>query len=619
MPTRARRRKPNTAGAKSKSEKQAVPAPAPHRPRNAAFVSALFSRYRTLQSEGWTPNLVSGLILLTMVRVLGAVFGVMSDCDEAYNYWEPLHYMMYGRGLQTWEYSPKYALRSYAYLLPYAFTARGTAKLASFSASVSSTGGWDKVREFYSIRVAQALISAISELALYDSAVWRFGPRRGRVFLALLATSPGIFRAAPELLPSSFAMITLTSAWSYWLVGEFPKAVGFVAFAGLFGWIYAAAAALPMALHVMYRRGVGRFVHYAVGAAVPIAGCMVAIDSYYYGRPVLVPLLHVLYNVFPVAGAGPELFGVEPFMYYVINMVLNVPLAVPMVALLPAQLLLQAVGARIWDDAKSTMNRCIFLSGPLVMGALMAAVPHKEERFLAPLYPMLALLSAVVLIDWLDFISRFLPAPNDVKSNTIKLFTISAVAFTAALGVSRAYMQTHAFGAPLRIYSAFARDQLAKLPDKGPDINLCLGKEWHRFPSHFFIPNQRVKVRFVKHGFNGALPHYYVDTPLASRVHQDGMNMFNEAQPSQWFNVSSDNACHYLVDLDLSHREPETTSSDSEEVESIPQAARHVLYSEPFLDVERSPAGIRAFWIPRHNDRLVYGNYVVVRNKYLSL
>ena len=44
------------------------------------------------------------------------------------NYWEPAHYLMYGYGLQTWEYSPQYALRSYYYLWHYI----PVAKLVSF-------------------------------------------------------------------------------------------------------------------------------------------------------------------------------------------------------------------------------------------------------------------------------------------------------------------------------------------------------------------------------------------------------------------------------------------------------------------------------------------------------
>ena len=41
----------------------------------------------------------------------------ISDCDETFNYWEPLHYLIYGKGFQTWEYDPQYGLRSYFYIL----------------------------------------------------------------------------------------------------------------------------------------------------------------------------------------------------------------------------------------------------------------------------------------------------------------------------------------------------------------------------------------------------------------------------------------------------------------------------------------------------------------------
>ena len=34
-----------------------------------------------------------------------------------------MHYLMYGTGFQTWEYSPLYALRSYTYILMHALPA----------------------------------------------------------------------------------------------------------------------------------------------------------------------------------------------------------------------------------------------------------------------------------------------------------------------------------------------------------------------------------------------------------------------------------------------------------------------------------------------------------------
>jgi len=64
--------------------------------------------------------LVVHLIALFCFRALSAFFSPVMDCDETFNYVEPLHLLMYGRGLQTWEYSSEYSLRSYLFLWPYA-------------------------------------------------------------------------------------------------------------------------------------------------------------------------------------------------------------------------------------------------------------------------------------------------------------------------------------------------------------------------------------------------------------------------------------------------------------------------------------------------------------------
>jgi hypothetical protein len=52
----------------------------------------------------WCPGFQSGFLLLAALRVFGAASLPLADCDETFNYWEPTHYLMYGRGLQTWEY-----------------------------------------------------------------------------------------------------------------------------------------------------------------------------------------------------------------------------------------------------------------------------------------------------------------------------------------------------------------------------------------------------------------------------------------------------------------------------------------------------------------------------------
>lgn len=44
------------------------------------------------------------------------MFAPIQDCDETFNYWEPTHYLSHGYGLQTWEYSPDFAIRSWLYI-----------------------------------------------------------------------------------------------------------------------------------------------------------------------------------------------------------------------------------------------------------------------------------------------------------------------------------------------------------------------------------------------------------------------------------------------------------------------------------------------------------------------
>jgi hypothetical protein len=52
----------------------------------------------------YSPSFKLAFLILALVRSGSAVFNIMSDCDEVFNYWEPTHFMLYGYGLQTWEY-----------------------------------------------------------------------------------------------------------------------------------------------------------------------------------------------------------------------------------------------------------------------------------------------------------------------------------------------------------------------------------------------------------------------------------------------------------------------------------------------------------------------------------
>lgn len=90
-------------------------------------------------------------------RICAALWSHITDCDETFNYWEPLHYLLFGSGLQTWEYSPEFALRSYTYLLVHGAPAYVYQRV--FQAS--------PVLVFYFVRFLLGVTCAIVEVYFY--------------------------------------------------------------------------------------------------------------------------------------------------------------------------------------------------------------------------------------------------------------------------------------------------------------------------------------------------------------------------------------------------------------------------------------------------------------------
>jgi alpha-1,2-mannosyltransferase len=59
---------------------------------------------------------ISAFYCFLIANWIAAAYAPIQDCDETFNYWEPTHYLSHGYGKQTWEYSPEYAIRSWAYI-----------------------------------------------------------------------------------------------------------------------------------------------------------------------------------------------------------------------------------------------------------------------------------------------------------------------------------------------------------------------------------------------------------------------------------------------------------------------------------------------------------------------
>ena len=241
----------DTAATESPSFDLPTPPPSIHRLQRLETISNLLSPSTPASSFDFPPTRLFFLATLTCLlplRILSALYTPIQDCDETYNYWEPTHFLLHGHGMQTWEYSPTYALRSYLYLGLHALAI----KVGQWTGAVDLEGG-GKVGEFYFLRIVLACVCALCESYF----VWAIASRMRRsvavTTAALLACSAGMFHASIAFIPSSFTMYAVMLSLASWMRSDYPLAVLCTGVSALIGWPFAGLVAVPLALDVGWR------------------------------------------------------------------------------------------------------------------------------------------------------------------------------------------------------------------------------------------------------------------------------------------------------------------------------------------------------------------------------
>jgi alpha-1,2-mannosyltransferase len=444
------------------------------------------------------------LLPLLAIRLVGALQSPIPDCDEVFNYWEQTHYLLHREGLQTWEYSPEFAIRSYFYCAMHALIAGAAGLLL---------GSNRKVAIFYCVRCALGSINAVCEAHFARRVGVACGTEVGVITWLLLLTSAGMFHAAVAFVPSSFAMTLLMCAWTSWLgveddrgakgrhrdlrpgshhTSRYARAIWAVAAGTLLGWPFAGiVGAGPLALDALFHLGLLPFLSHAVQALCALVLPSALFDSYLYGRPVVAFLNILLYNSSAKQGAGAQLYGVEPWHYYLHNLALNFNLALPAALAAPLLLLLGrfiGVGGGV---ASSTGRLLLVLSGFFLWLGFFSCIPHKEERFMFPVYPLLCLAAALAIVTAARILCASLPRlliPSAARARRARfLLAGSVVAMCATISAMRAAGQVIYYGAPLRLYSRLF-SELARADSnlgQSSPVVVCTGNEWYRFPSSF--------------------------------------------------------------------------------------------------------------------------------------
>ena len=210
----------------------------------------------------------------------------------------------------------------------------------------------------------------------------------------------------------------------------------------------------------------------------------------------------VVYNVFSGSGRGPAIFGTEPWDFYIRNLILNFNVWFLLAALAGPLLGLDFL-IRGRSTAKRTSIRSMVFVTPFYMWlAIFSFQPHKEERFMYPAYPFLCLNAAIALHVLLSYIGTSNPSkllgkiPANIKLAFVSIFVLLAM----ILGILRTLNLVTAYRAPLQIYKPLQHPEFIKSEE-----TVCLGKEWYRFPSSYFLPSE-MRAKFVKSAFDGLLP-----------------------------------------------------------------------------------------------------------------
>lgn len=494
---------------------------------------------------------------------------IISDCDETFNYWEPLNFLLRGFGKQTWEYSPEYAIRSYAYLIPYYIIGAMTKALTVVTVV-------RPLYQFYCVRlVGLTGFTVLSELKLFTSLNKNIGNDIANWYLFLSTVSPGMSHAGVALLPSSFAMQCVTIATSYALdiigskskvdpIKKIPWALFWFAVAGLVGWPFAIALSLPFLLYVGFLQNLG--VQYLTKIAMrtlhlllPIIVSCFIIDNWFYQRFSIIPLNIVLYNVFGLEGEGPEIFGVEPFSYYILNLLINFNLI----------FLLSLAGIFVngFVYGEKTKIKCIFgIILPMCLWmAIFFSQPHKEERFLYPLYPLLLSNAALFLGKVLPVMSRscsFICSKKIPRIMIRKAVYFFFLVLIGALSILRVINLIDNYGSSITIYK-----ELAILSPSLSPINVCTGREWYHFPNSFFLPDG-YRLKFVKSGFNGLLPGDFLEDQNIKQSTSSIPQDMNNKNIFSYTKLTPLNECTYYIDnsepIDPEVGEPEIVALDKD-------------------------------------------------------
>ena len=564
------------------------------------------------------------------------------------------------RGMQTWEYAPEYALRTYAYIMPMAIAAKIHQAIFSFlptaakqqlsaillgTASPSMLEIEDKPLLFATLRSTLAFISCYSELRFFRSVHTALVQKPNVAhYTALASLSAGFFHSNQAYLPSSTVMTLTRFSMASQLKNNDAWAIGYGLLAVLaVGWPFSAVLFITTGLYAIWKGGLELFfagwssnddgsmesrllrakraaksIVYillrTLALALVIHMTVEAIDFSFYGIGKRVTATWNIF-VYNASSGGDELYGVEPTSFYIKNILLNFNyvglLGVTALPLLAKKAVIVSSWSTSFNrgvcrkpDGRSryTMVTYFLILMPMYLWLVIVVPrPHKEERFLFPVYPMLCF-GAAVVIDELTGMIMYIweqlvcsgPMPSS-RHNKVKLsIGLVLLAPSAIVSTSRSMALYHYYHAPLKTYRELFHHAAMAPPGNDGAKYVCTAGEWYRYPSSFFLP-PNYKLGFLKSSFSGQLPQPFNEGGKFNDVNAEELDRYVEI-----------NDCIYVVELVPSSAN--ASAKEGLQYMEADEGSWELLSSHKYLDSERTPLVHRILYLP-WRDKANYSQY----------
>lgn len=324
---------------------------------------------------------------------------------------------------------------------------------------------------------------------------------------------------------------------------------------------------------------------------------------------------------------GPDLYGTEPISYYLKNLFLNFNfIFIFALVSLPVALLVEAYfRRRIGESYNSAATTFIFYLAPLYLWlGIFFSQPHKEERFLFPVYPFIAFGGAV----FISSIQKIYKISTDEIQNLKFLpdhFFIQklAIVVTLIFSISRILANIFGFIGILNLYSNSLQLLGSNLEvDNHQQYTLCLGKEWHRFNTNFLTP-KNLKIEFIQSEFKGQLPGKFIGTWPVS-IYDDIKNRdqirknrqisalrqkFNDDNLEEEDRYVEIDTCDFIIDRIGEHVPKTQLEPDF----TLAPYNYEVLYSHSIINLQNSPVWSRTFYLPYVFEKFnVFNEYVIL-------